>query len=149
MGKYIILFNHFMGDLFVMINSKVSSLVVDLKSATSDAIRVDRNTDFGNPFKIETMCDSNGKFGRRNAILAFIKWLATGKICDKRRFTARRAKLLKRLPELKGKTLACHCVPQRCHGEVLALLANDHYTPKQLWDLCSTWIDSSKTKKGA
>jgi hypothetical protein len=27
--------------------------------------------------------------------------------------------LLKQLPELKGKVLACWCKPERCHGDVL------------------------------
>ncbi len=35
----------------------------------------------------------------------------------------KRADLVARLPELRGKTLACWCKPQACHGEVLARLA--------------------------
>ncbi len=32
--------------------------------------------------------------------------------------------LLERLPELKGKVLACWCAPEACHGDVLVRLAN-------------------------
>lgn len=32
--------------------------------------------------------------------------------------------LMSRLPELKGKVLGCFCRPRRCHGDVLARLAN-------------------------
>jgi len=32
--------------------------------------------------------------------------------------------LRKRLPELRGKVLACWCHPQKCHGDVLAKLAD-------------------------
>ena len=32
--------------------------------------------------------------------------------------------LLKDINELKGKTLACWCSPQKCHGDVLLELAN-------------------------
>ena len=32
--------------------------------------------------------------------------------------------LLAALPELKGKTLGCWCSPKKCHGDVLAELAN-------------------------
>ncbi len=31
--------------------------------------------------------------------------------------------LLERLPELRGKRLACWCAPQACHGDVLAEMA--------------------------
>lgn len=36
----------------------------------------------------------------------------------------KRADLVARLPELRGKTLACWCKPQACHGDVLARLAD-------------------------
>jgi len=36
-----------------------------------------------------------------------------------------RPELLARLPELKGKVLGCWCYPLRCHGHLLAELAND------------------------
>jgi len=32
--------------------------------------------------------------------------------------------LMAKLPELKGKKLACWCSPKDCHGDVLAELAN-------------------------
>ena len=32
--------------------------------------------------------------------------------------------LMERLPELKDKTLVCWCAPARCHGDVLARLAD-------------------------
>lgn len=32
--------------------------------------------------------------------------------------------LIERLAELKGKRLGCYCAPKRCHGDVLALLAD-------------------------
>jgi hypothetical protein len=32
--------------------------------------------------------------------------------------------LVKRLPELKGKTLGCWCAPEMCHGDILSELAN-------------------------
>jgi hypothetical protein len=39
-------------------------------------------------------------------------------------YLKRRPDLLARVHELKGKRLACHCHPKRCHGDVLAKLAN-------------------------
>lgn len=35
-----------------------------------------------------------------------------------------RSDLIASLPELRGKTLGCWCAPRRCHGDVLARLAN-------------------------
>lgn len=34
------------------------------------------------------------------------------------------AALMRKLPELRGKVLACHCKPEVCHGDVLAALAD-------------------------
>ena len=36
-----------------------------------------------------------------------------------------RPDLVERLPELKGKALACWCAPELCHGDVLARLADE------------------------
>jgi hypothetical protein len=46
------------------------------------------------------------------------------------RISAGRAKLLQRLPELRGKNLACWCKPgEPCHGHVLLELANADEPP--------------------
>ena len=37
-----------------------------------------------------------------------------------------RPDLLARLPELEGKTLACWCKPQACHGDVLVKLIEEN-----------------------
>ena len=37
----------------------------------------------------------------------------------------KRPDLVERLPELRGKTLACWCAPQPCHGDVLLRLAEE------------------------
>jgi uncharacterized protein DUF4326 len=53
------------------------------------------------------------KWGREEAIRRYE---------DKLRDTP---ELLARLPELRGKTLACWCKPQDCHGDVLARLVEE------------------------
>lgn len=64
--------------------------------------RIDRNSDWGNPFEMpddgdrDTVCDSYEIF-----------------------FT-RKFSLHNRLNELRGKVLGCWCYPQRCHGDYLA-----------------------------
>src|SRR5690348_583804 len=41
-----------------------------------------------------------------------------------RTYLLERPDLLARLPELTGKRLGCWCVPEACHGQVLARLAD-------------------------
>jgi hypothetical protein len=46
-------------------------------------------------------------------------------VCDKFEvYLQTRPDLLRRLPELRGKVLACWCHPKRCHGHHLARLAD-------------------------
>lgn len=44
-----------------------------------------------------------------------------------RKYIESRKDLIKRLPELRDKTLACWCAPKPCHGDVLIELLNKHY----------------------
>lgn len=69
------------------------------------SVYVGRPGIFGNPF---------------DSVEFFRIWLESGKRRDKRR-----KELLSRLPELKGKDLACWCpLDQPCHADVLLELAN-------------------------
>lgn len=86
--------------------------VVHMKKEKYD-IYIGRPSEWGNPFshrdgtlaayKVET---------REEAVAAYRKWILT------------KPELLKRLPELKDKVLACWCAPLACHGDVLAELAD-------------------------
>ena len=61
---------------------------------------------WANPFLI-------GRDGDRAAVIAkYEQWLWT------------QPRLRARLPELRGKVLACWCRPRACHGDVLARLAD-------------------------
>lgn len=65
-----------------------------------------RQSKWANPFQI-------GRDGNRDeAIEKYRAWLL------------QQSDLTAALPELRGKDLACWCVPQRCHAEVLLELAN-------------------------
>ena len=62
------------------------------------------DTKWGNPFRI-------GPDGDRDEVIAkYEAWIV------------QQPELMAALPELKGKILGCHCVPERCHGEVLLKL---------------------------
>lgn len=79
--------------------------------------RIHRPSEFGNPYTHKDGTLAIYKVASRaEAILAYEKWILT------------QPQLLARLPELKGKVLACFCHPLACHGDVLARLA-DHGVP--------------------
>lgn len=83
----------------------IATTVVNIRRDRFD-VRVDRQTRWGNPFRI-------GRDGTREEVVAkYEAWLAT------------RPDLLADLPSLRGKRLACWCAPLPCHGDVLARLAD-------------------------
>ena len=74
--------------------------------ASKNYIYVGRPTKWGNPFIV-------GKDGNRiDVVEKFRKW-----ICDQ-------PNLINELDELKGRNLACWCVPLACHADILLDLAN-------------------------
>jgi len=91
----------------------MQSVVVNLKhqphAVAQGAVRIDRRTRFGNPYRI-------GRDGTREQVIERYRlWLW-------RRIRAGEVSL-EELAALHGKTLACHCAPLPCHGEVLARAA--------------------------
>jgi uracil-DNA glycosylase family 4 len=78
-------------------------------------VYIGRPSPFGNPFS--HLPSTIAKFrvhSRDEAIGSFEKWLH-----------AQPALLARVKRELKGKILGCFCAPQRCHGDVLARIANE------------------------
>jgi len=76
--------------------------VINIKSGEPFDERIDRTTQWGNPFKI-------GRDGNRDKVIQrYREWLD---------------EMLSIIPhyldELKGKTLACWCKPEACHGDVI------------------------------
>jgi hypothetical protein len=68
-------------------------------------------SDWANPFVI-------GENGTRSEVIAlYERWLSG------------QPALLARLPELRGLVLVCWCAPERCHGDVLARLADEEDAP--------------------
>ena len=80
---------------------------------SGEAVRIDRKTDWGNPFPLRNRDDPDE---RREVVEEYRSYLAdaidSGKID------------LDRLARLDGKQLACHCAPQACHGDVLSQAAS-------------------------
>ena len=65
-------------------------------------IRIDRRTEWGNPFELPAD-------GDRGAVIAAYA----------EHYLPFKPSLLARLEELRGKALGCWCAPERCHGDVL------------------------------
>lgn len=98
-----------------------------------NTIKVCRPGPFGNPFTVADAVDIGVKPDRAQAFVArcFRYWLAgdrsnwMGDESDKAAAT-----ILARLPELRGKNLACWCKPgEPCHADVLLELANMETRP--------------------
>lgn len=67
-------------------------------------VRVDRRTDWGNPFEM-------GQDGDRGTVIANYR----------DHYLPNKPSLLSRLAELRGKALGCWCAPEPCHADVLTL----------------------------
>ncbi|QXJ25925.1 DUF4326 domain-containing protein [Actinomadura graeca] len=80
-------------------------LVVHCKRDDYD-VYIGRPSKWGNPFAI------GPHVSREQAVSRYEQWLPT------------QPHLLDALGELRGKILGCWCTPRRCHGEILARLAN-------------------------
>ena len=99
----------------------------------ASAVKVDRTTKFGNPFKA---IDPKDESAVRKSVAYFEEWLTkgegsfecgpgTGVTMVRIPAWYEPGELRKMLPQLKGKDLACWCkLGAPCHAEVLLRLAN-------------------------
>lgn len=72
---------------------------------------------WGNPFRDGT---------RDRNVDRFLEWLRTGESFGNSDATPERRKwMLDNVHHLRGQTLVCFCKPRRCHGDVLAELADN------------------------
>ena len=87
-----------------------SPLVVNVECDEFD-VYVGRGTPWGNPFRESSMTN------RTQVIARYESWVLS------------QPELVERIRrELRGKKLGCHCRPRRaCHGDVLAMIANEPY----------------------
>jgi hypothetical protein len=79
----------------------------------TNAVKVDRSTKWGNPFRAATTFEASVK----DCVESYRQWLSQD---EKGKQIAAQAKA-----ELRGKDLACWCKPgEPCHADVLLELAN-------------------------
>jgi hypothetical protein len=85
-------------------------------------VRVDRNSEWGNPFEIPDD-------GDRDTVCSHYAL----------HYLPHKPSLLNKIYSLKGKVLACWCYPERCHGDYLAECANNTGPEQEpLHDLLAT-----------
>lgn len=97
-----------------------------------NTVSVARPGPFGNPFTISSAIMSglaDEKSVHAFVVQSFRDWLAPGDgwqyLWGGEESRQRRAEILRRLPELTGKNLACFCpIGSPCHADVLIELAN-------------------------
>lgn len=92
----------------VVVNQKTDLATIKWAEDNNKFIRVDRFSDWGNPFEI-------GKDGDRDAV------------CNnyKNHFIPYKPSLTKKIYELKGMALGCWCAPLSCHADHLKTLADE------------------------
>jgi len=73
---------------------------------------IDRRSKFGNPFKISDFNDHIPDEAARELVIDLYSNYFDKRIRHDENFK-------KQVDRLKGKTLACHCKPKLCHGDVL------------------------------
>lgn len=98
------LFERMRGGETVVVNMRESGHPNLVKWAKDAGlfVKVDRNTDWGNPFTLED--------GGRDTIVEYYEWL----------YFPRKSSLHARRSELEGgKALGCWCAPKRCHADFL------------------------------
>ena len=92
-----------------------------------NTVYVGRPTIFGNPFSMNGHMEVMGlgrEAARRDSVAWFREWMA-GRLLTDPASIQQRERLLARLPELRGKNLACWCsLGKPCHADVLLELAN-------------------------
>lgn len=94
------------GTVVANMHQETDRALIHWAKTTGRFARIDRNSDWGNPFEIPDDGD------RDTVCLSY-------QIFFRRKFS-----LYMRLEELQGKVLGCWCYPNHCHGDYLASILN-------------------------
>lgn len=99
--------------------------LVNLSNVDPSGIRpIDRRSEFGNPFRLES---DGGDFSRRGSVGAYINWFEE-KIYSDSEFRLA-------VNELRGEMLGCWCVPKLCHGHVILYYLHNAVAPDDVEEL--------------
>ncbi len=91
--------------------------VINKHSKEPYDIYIGRGSKWGNPFEMK----STNEKERERVVEEYIDYFW-------------KTNLVKDLPELYGKVLACYCKPKKCHGDFLSFLCNNRITNKEMYD---------------
>jgi hypothetical protein len=93
----------------------IDTTVVNMRTNAHD-VAIDRSSPFGNPFHRDQHND-------RNAVLALYRTYFYKRV-------EQDAEFKRRVLDLRGKRLGCHCSPQRCHGEIIVEYIETYYAAR-------------------
>lgn len=97
------------GTVVANMHQETDRALIHWAKTTNRFARIDRNSDWGNPFEMPSDGDRDT-------------------VCDSYEiFFPRKFSLHNKLDELKGKVLGCWCYPQRCHGDYLTSKINAEF----------------------
>jgi hypothetical protein len=87
--------------------------VCNVRENWDEYVYIGRGSKWGNPFKmLRDGSSRHGEHQRNDVILRYTDYLLT------------RDDLIDETSELEDCVLGCYCSPKKCHGDVLAFLAN-------------------------
>jgi len=90
----------------IVVNMRTDSALIDLAMQRGRYVRIDRRTEWGNPFEMPAD-------GDREAVIASYE----------HHYLPFKPSLTARLDELYGMALGCWCAPDACHGDILKKFA--------------------------
>lgn len=86
---------------------KTDAALLAWAEASDRLVRIDRQTEWGNPFEMPVDGD------RAEVVGKFSKF-----------YLPHKPGLLAKIPTLRGRVLACWCHPEECHGDIIAEVVN-------------------------
>lgn len=97
-----------MGYQSTLTGERKTELVNVSRHGKENVRMIDRDTRFGNPFRLE---EDGGDYTRDESVDRYETWFKE-KIKEDEHFRVA-------VEELRGETLGCWCKPKRCHGDVI------------------------------
>ena len=101
-GRELELLDRLQDGEIVVLSFRDDTKIIEWAEAKGLFVRIDRRTDWGNPFEMPAD-------GDRETVIANYEG----------HYLPHKPSLLGRLGELRGKALGCWCAPEPCHGDVL------------------------------
>ena len=103
-----------MADLGLLLWGEPTTRLINRKCGEPYDVWIGRPSPFGNPFSHRAGTTARYRVATRaEAIARYEEWIRT------------QPDLITRIKALKGKTLACCCLPEPCHGQVILRIVHE------------------------